>query len=299
VQEALELALARVADHPVRVHAAGRTDAGVHATGQVVHFDTEASRDARAWVLGVNSALPDGVSVTWARRVPPEFHARFRASGREYSYLVLNRRARSALWRSRAAWECRGLDADAMQAAAECLLGHHDFSAFRGSGCQAKSPLREVRRVRVARHGDLIAFSIAADGFLLHMVRNIVGSLFVVGRGERSPEWLGEVLAARDRRLAGMTAEPQGLYLTAVEYPPPFAIPPGNRFPFVHAEALAAPAGVWREDAEPSTIDGPCATGSAAAASSGRVDVRGASDKASPGTSAEEGPPGQDEDKPE
>jgi tRNA pseudouridine38-40 synthase len=249
VQEAVERALARVADHPVRVHAAGRTDAGVHATGQVLHFDTWACRDARAWVLGVNSALPEAVAVTWARRVDMDFHARFRASGRQYCYLLLNRRAPSALWHARAGWECRPLDLAAMQAAAAALQGRHDFSAFRGSGCQARSPEREVRSVRLERHGDLIALHIAADGFLLHMVRNIVGSLLRVGRGEERAGWLGEILASRDRRRAGMTAAPQGLYLTGVDYPAVYGLPAGNPFPFVHGEPLPVEPGIWRETA--------------------------------------------------
>lgn len=247
MQAALESAIGGIADHPVRVHAAGRTDAGVHATGQVVHFDTSATRDARAWVLGVNRALPAGVAVTWVRRVGEDFHARFRASGRQYCYLLLNRRARSALWHGRAGWECRPLDVAAMQAAVTHLLGRHDFSAFRGSGCQARTPQREVRSVSVVSHGDLIAFSIAADGFLLHMVRNIVGSLLPVGRGEARPNWLGEVLASRDRRRAGMAADPEGLYLTGVEYPASHGLPAGNPFPFVHSEPLAFPVGVWRD----------------------------------------------------
>lgn len=247
MQAALEAALARVADHPVRVYAAGRTDAGVNATGQVAHFDTTATRDPRAWVLGVNGALPAGIAVTWARRVGEDFHARFRASGRQYCYLLLNRRARSALWHARAGWECRPLDVPAMQSAAAHLLGHHDFSAFRGSGCQARSPEREVRWVGVQRHGDLVVIDIAADGFLLHMVRNIVGTLLPIGRGEARPDWLREVLVGRDRRLAGMTAEPQGLYLTGVEYPAIHGLPRGNPFPFLHSEPLPIDPCVWRD----------------------------------------------------
>lgn len=236
-----------MADHPVRVHAAGRTDAGVHATGQVLHFDTMATRDARAWVLGVNSALPIGVAVTWARRVAPDFHARFRACGRHYCYLLLNRRARSALWHDKAGFECRPLDVPAMHSAAAHLVGRHDFTSFRGSGCQARSPEREVRRVSVERQGDLVVLALAADGFLLHMVRNIMGSLLRIGRHEAPPDWLAEVLVERDRRKAGMTAEPQGLYLTGVEYPERYGLPAGNPFPFVHSEPLLVDAGPWQD----------------------------------------------------
>jgi len=241
--------LARVADHPVRVHAAGRTDAGVHASGQVLHFDTMATRDARAWVLGVNSALPVGVAVTWARRVTPDFHARFRARERQYCYLLLNRRARSALWHGKTGFECRPLDVPEMHRAARHLLGCHDFTSFRGSGCQARSPEREVRRVSVERHGDLVVLDIAADGFLLHMVRNIMGSLLRIGRHEAPPDWLGEVLVERDRRKAGMTAEPQGLYLTGVEYPELYGLPAGNPFPFVLSESLLVDTGPWHDAA--------------------------------------------------
>lgn len=233
VQEVLELALGQVAAETIRIHAAGRTDAGVHATGQVAHFDTEANRDPRAWLMGVNASLPPEVAVTWVRSVSPEFHARFRAIRRRYAYLILNRRSRSPIWRNRVAWECRPLELAPMQEAAAMLLGQHDFSAFRGSACQAKSPVKTVRHLHLHRQDDLIHLDIEADGFLLHMVRNIVGALLAVGRGEAEPAWVAQVLASRDRRKAGVTAAPHGLYLTEVGYPSNFAIPSGNPFPLL------------------------------------------------------------------
>ena len=218
VQAFLEEALGRVADHPVRVVGAGRTDAGVHATGQVAHFDTGAERSPRAWVLGANTALPDGVSVRWARPVGPDFHARFSARARAYSYLVLNRDARPALDGRRAWWVHRPLDAGRMHEAGACLVGEHDFSAFRAAECQSKSPVRRVLGLRVRRAGDFLRLDVVANAFVHHMVRNIVGTLAAVGRGDRPVEWVEEVLDGRDRRLGGVTAPPEGLYLVHVDY---------------------------------------------------------------------------------
>jgi tRNA pseudouridine38-40 synthase len=226
VQAQVEAALARVADHPVRVVCAGRTDAGVHAWGQVVHFDTSARREPRAWLLGGNANLGPDASFTWVRPVADEFDARRSARRRHYRYLIYNDSARSALLRERACWECRPLDAERMQAGGLHLLGEHDFSAFRAAACQARSPVRRVERIDVSRHGRLIAIDVVANAFLHHMVRNIAGVLMAVGLGRRGPDWPREVLSGRERARGGVTAPPQGLYLVAVQYPERFALPP-------------------------------------------------------------------------
>lgn len=225
VQDCLEQALARVADHGLRVHCAGRTDTGVHALQQVVHFDTEAEREDHAWVLGSNVHLPGDVRVLWARRVEPEFHARFSATGREYRYFILNRAAAPAVHRRQVSWECRALDTERMAAAAQDLLGEHDFTSYRAVACQAKSPVREVRELTVARRGDLVMLTVRANAFLHHMVRNIAGVLMAIGRGDEDVDWAGRVLAARDRTLGGVTAPPDGLYLAGVDYPERFGLP--------------------------------------------------------------------------
>jgi tRNA pseudouridine38-40 synthase len=219
VQSALEMALSRVADEPVRVVCAGRTDTGVHATGQVVHFDTGARRKTHGWIMGANTYLGQDVSVQWAAEVPEDFHARFSATGRSYRYLILNRHYRSALWRHRAAWVHEPLDDQLMHRAAQALVGEHDFSAFRAAGCQARTPVRTVTRVAVHRHGEMVELRISANAFLHHMVRNIAGSLIKIGLGQAPEDWLGEILHGRNRSLAGVTGVPQGLYLEAVEYP--------------------------------------------------------------------------------
>lgn len=231
VQGVLEAALSRVADARISVVAAGRTDAGVHATGQVVHFEASCKRPPRAWVLGVNSNLPEDVAVRWATPVPEKFHARFSATARHYRYLVCERGSRPAVGRQQAAWTHRRLDVSAMQAAAECLLGEHDFSAFRAAECQAASPVRTLRRLDIRRQGELIVFSVTANAFLHHMVRNLVGSLLAVGRGEVDRLWLEQVLAGRDRGRAGPTAPAHGLTLTGVDYPDAFAVPPAQTSP--------------------------------------------------------------------
>ena len=220
MQDALEAALSMVADAPTRVVCAGRTDAGVHAIGQVVHFDTDAVRPDTAWVRGVNAHLPASVAVRWAKPVPDDFHARFSARGRRYRYLLLNRGERPGLMAKRVGWFHRPLDADTMRAAAALLLGEHDFSAFRSVECQAKSPVKTLRRADVARHGDLLVFDFEASAFLHHMVRNIVGALVYVGKGAHPPEWLGELLAGRDRARAAPTFEACGLYFAGVDYDP-------------------------------------------------------------------------------
>ena len=224
VQESLELALSRVADHPVTVHCAGRTDTGVHATGQVVHFETDAVRSDRSWILGTNSNLPDDVSVSWARRMPDDFHARFSAVGRHYQYRIINRGYRSALWRNRAVWIHHPLDAAAMHRASQRLVGTHDFSSYRALGCQAKHPVRTIHSLTVRREAEMVIMDVHANAFLHHMVRNIAGVLIAIGKGEQAESWAEEVLALRDRTLGGVTAPPQGLCLTRVDYPPEFGL---------------------------------------------------------------------------
>ena len=225
VQGELERALAQVADHPVELTAAGRTDAGVHARLQVAHFDALVERPLRAWVMGANAAAPPDLSVLWARPVPDTFHARYDARSRTYRYRIVNRPVRTALDRARACWVRRPLDVAAMHAAAQALLGEHDFSAFRSSECQSPTPMRRVLQIGAEVAGDRVQVEVTANAFLHHMVRNVVGSLLLVGLGERPAAWLTEVLGSRDRRRAGPTAPPQGLYLAGVEYPAEFGLP--------------------------------------------------------------------------
>jgi tRNA pseudouridine38-40 synthase len=225
VQQDLQQALSRVADHPVTVHCAGRTDTGVHALGQVVHFETAAVRPMRAWVLGTNSNLADDVAVQWAMPAPAGFHARFSAVARHYRYLILRRPSRSALWRNRVVWVHRPLDVAPMQEAAKALVGCHDFSSFRALACQAKSPVRTLHYLDVREHGPVIEIAVGADGFLHHMVRNIAGVLMAIGRGEAPVTWTTELLALRDRTRGGVTAPPHGLYLAGVDYPADFGLP--------------------------------------------------------------------------
>ena len=225
VQQRLEEALAVVANEDIEVVCAGRTDTGVHASGQVVHFDTSAERSDRGWLLGANTNLPPDASVTWARHVSDEFHARFSATGRSYRYVILNRLERSALHRHRAWWVYEPLDDKLMHEAAQQLLGQHDFSAFRAAGCQAKSATRELTAISVERDGDWLTVSVSANAFLMHMVRNITGTLAVVGRGEQPPAWVADVLENRDRTAGGITAPPHGLTLVSVDYPEEFGIP--------------------------------------------------------------------------
>jgi tRNA pseudouridine38-40 synthase len=229
VQDVVQRALSRVADAPVEVVCAGRTDAGVHASAQVVHFDTDAVRSERGWRLGANSYLPVDVSVAWLTEVPEQFHARYSAQARSYRYFIFNRDSRSGLAFGRATWERRPLDAVRMHTAAQVLVGEHDFSAFRAIECQAKSPWRRVDCVEVARSGEWVTLSVTANAFLHHMVRNVAGLLMSVGHGESPPERVAAVLASRDRKTSAATAPPDGLYLTAVRYPAEFGLPTGNR----------------------------------------------------------------------
>lgn len=225
VQGALEQALSFVANHPVDVTCAGRTDAGVHARCQVVHFDSDAARSERGWMLGTNSQLPSTVGVRWAMPVTEEFHARYGARARRYRYTILNRAARPALDARYVAWERQQLDADAMQRASAALIGENDFSAFRTIACQARTPFRNVHSLNVRRIEDRIEIEIEANAFLHHMVRNIVGSLLPIGRGERPVEWMAELLAGRDRSVAGPTAAAAGLCFVAPRYPAQHGLP--------------------------------------------------------------------------
>jgi len=225
VQAAVEAALGKVANHPVRVICAGRTDTGVHAQGQVIHFDTDVERSERAWVFGGNANLPKSVAVTWARIVDEQFHARFSAKRRRYRYVILNRPVRPTFLTYRVAWEYRPLNAEDMQAAAMSLLGEHDFSAYRAAGCQSKTPVREIYTINVQRKNELVLIDIEANAFLHHMVRNIAGVLMAIGAGDQSVAWAGQVLQARDRCAGGVTAPPHGLYLVDVDYGPDFNLP--------------------------------------------------------------------------
>lgn len=225
VQARVETALSRVADAPVRVMAAGRTDAGVHALGQVIHFDTPARRKPHGWRLGGTTHLPSDIALTWAQEVPADFHARRSAVHRHYRYVLLNRPVRPGWLQGRVAWFWKPLDAARMQAGADYLVGEHDFTSFRAVACQAAHAHRAVSSIRVQRSGDLIYLDVSANAFLHHMVRNIAGTLVTVGSGEREPEWVADVLAARDRTVGGMTAPAAGLYMVAVDYPERFGLP--------------------------------------------------------------------------
>jgi tRNA pseudouridine38-40 synthase len=225
VQDHLQAALTRFADSTVEVIAAGRTDTGVHAASQVVHFDTEAVRESISWVRGTNANLHEAVRVIWAKEVSADFHARYSARSRTYQYLLADEPVAPAILRSRVGWYHKPLDLALMAEGLRVLPGEHDFSAFRDSQCQAKSPVRNLIEARVARRRGLIRFSFTANAFLHHMIRNIVGSLVYVGAGKHPPQWIAEVLAARDRRLAAPTFAPDGLYLAGVEYDPAFGLP--------------------------------------------------------------------------
>ena len=225
VQDEIEKALSRVADHPIRVVCAGRTDTGVHATGQVVHFDTHAQRKLKAWVMGANAHLPDDVCVHWAKQVDAEFSARFSATMRMYRYVIQQGTARPALYSHRVTWVYNDLNIKAMCTAAQALLGENDFSSFRSSSCQSEHAMRFVESISVASEGGFVYIDIRANAFLHHMVRNIVGSLLKVGTGERPVAWMAELLALKDRTQAGPTAPAEGLYLVAVQYPDEYGLP--------------------------------------------------------------------------
>ncbi|MBU2880917.1 tRNA pseudouridine(38-40) synthase TruA [Psychrosphaera sp. B3R10] len=231
VQEVLEAALSKVANHKVNVFCAGRTDTGVHGTGQVVHFETDSVRGERGWTLGVNTNLPDAVAVRWMKVVPDDFHARFSATARRYRYIIYNGKLRPGILNHGLSHYHMPLDEKKMHIAAQALLGENDFSSFRASQCQSKSPVRFMHFIKVTRHNEFIVIDIKANAFVHHMVRNIAGSLIAVGRGDKPIEWVGELLAVKDRRQAGETAKPNGLYLIEVEYPEIFDLPKSSAGP--------------------------------------------------------------------
>lgn len=236
VQSCVEKALEKVANHPVTVICAGRTDTGVHARCQVAHFDSAASRSPRQWVLGINSNLPESVRLLWIREVDESFHARFSALSRSYQYRIMNRWVRPAIGVSHYAWCRQELDEKKMHEASQCLLGTHDFAAFRSAGCSSQHAIREVTGIEVRRRDDVVIMDITANAFLYHMVRNIAGSLIDVGRGEQPVGWVKQVLEKGDRKLAGVTADAQGLYFMNVRYDPKYKLPLlPEPFPFAGA----------------------------------------------------------------
>jgi tRNA pseudouridine38-40 synthase len=249
VQDALEIALSKIADGGVRVITAGRTDAGVHAAYQVVHFDTQAQRPMTAWVRGANALLPHSIAVRWASQMPDDFHARYCAIERRYLYLLLNRYVRPGLYQHRMGWFHQALDVASMQAAARLLLGEHDFSAFRAAECQAKSPVRSLTKIDITRHGDIVAFELRANAFLHHMVRNIVGCLVYVGKGKYPPEWIRELLLGRRRSDAAPTFSAAGLYLAGVSYDDKWKLPPFAELPL--AAVLPGTSGLIQQDHSP------------------------------------------------
>ena len=225
MQDALQSALAAIAGTSVELTGAGRTDRGVHARLQVAHFDTEARRPSSAWVRGVNALLPDSVAVLWSHEVPGDFHARYSARARTYRYELLNRPVRAALEAHYVGWFHLPLDVDKMRAAAALFVGEHDFSAFRSSECQAKSPVRTVDRFEITRQGETIHFIVRANAFLHHMVRNLVGTLVYVGKGKHPPEWVTELLRSKDRTKSAPTFGPEGLYLEKIDYEAKWGLP--------------------------------------------------------------------------
>lgn len=229
VQDALESALSGIADAPVSVTCAGRTDRGVHARAQVVHFDTEAQRPDSAWVRGVNAILPASIAVLWAQPVEREFHARYAARSRTYRYVLINRPVRPALAARYAGWAHAPLELAPMREAAAHLVGEHDFTAFRSAECQAKSPVRTLHEIAIEREGERIEFRLRANAWLQHMVRNIVGTLVYVGKGKHAPQWAQALLQARNRALAAPTFGAEGLYLEAVEYDSRWNLPAPQR----------------------------------------------------------------------
>lgn len=231
VQEAVEKALSKVANHFVRVTCAGRTDTGVHATEQIIHFDTEVNRESYQWVNGANANLPDGVSVLWAKEINDDFHARFKAFRRAYRYVIFSRNIRPSYLNGLVTWDYRTLDEQRMQQAANHLIGEHDFSSYRALGCQAKSPVRILHQFDITRQGNFIFLDIEANAFLHHMVRNMAGVLMTIGAGEQEADWAKSILQLKDRTKGGITAPPHGLYLVRVDYPDEFVLPKAANLP--------------------------------------------------------------------
>lgn len=227
IQAVVESAISKVADEPIRVHVAGRTDTGVHATAQIIHFDTVAERTERSWVFGTNANLPKDVVTVWSKPVSDEFHARFSAVRRAYRFVIYSRAVRPTFLAGRVTWTHKPLELTRMAEAAKHLIGEHDFSSFRAVGCQANSPVRTITSVEVSQQGPYTYIDIEANAFLYHMVRNIAGVLMKIGTGEAEPAWCGEVLRLKDRTQGGVTAPAAGLYLVGVEYPPEFGLAHG------------------------------------------------------------------------
>ncbi len=225
VQDTLQHALSQIAGEPISVTAAGRTDTGVHALEQVVHFDTGVERPLTAWVRGTNALLPASIAVLWVHPVPEKFHARFSAQARSYRYVLINRPSRSAVHHGKVGWFHVPLDVGQMREAATYLLGEHDFSAFRSSECQARTPVKNLAQLDIEKQGDTIIFDLTADAFLHHMVRNIVGCLVYIGKGKHSPQWMKEVLENRNRNMAAPTFAPDGLYLRRITYDAKWGLP--------------------------------------------------------------------------
>ncbi len=231
VQDALQYALSGIAGENIAILAAGRTDTGVHALEQVIHFDTSIDRPLSAWVRGVNALLPKDIAVLWAHPVIDEFHARFSAQARSYQYVLVNRPSRSAVHQGKVGWFHLPLDVEAMRESAQYLLGEHDFSAFRSSQCQAKTPVKSLAQLDIQQQGDTIIFNLTANAFLHHMVRNILGCLLYVGKGKHPPQWMTEVLEGRERKLAAPTFAPDGLYLRHITYDAKWGLPQGTMPP--------------------------------------------------------------------
>lgn len=237
VQQQLESALGFVANAELNLVCAGRTDAGVHAIEQIVHFETDVERSERAWMMGANCRMPRDIRIKWVRPVSDDFHARFSAQARAYRYIIMNAAVSSAIFNQRVCWEFRPLDHEIMHRCAQVLVGEHDFSSFRAVGCQAKSPRRNLHDISVTRSGDLVYLDVKANAFVYHMVRNIAGSLMAVGTGAQNSDWFGEVFAARDRSLADVTAPAAGLYLLRVWYPDQFKLPTAAQKPVLFEDA--------------------------------------------------------------
>lgn len=238
VQGHVERALAKVADHAIEIVCAGRTDRGVHGLGQVIHFDSQAKREMRSWVLGANTHLPADIRLVWAQNVPDHFHARFTAIARRYQYVLFNGLSDSAVFCDHVAWHYKTLNADSMHLAAQQLLGEHDFTSFRGADCQAKSASRCIEHFVIRRYGDFIVFDVKANAFLYHMVRNMVGSLLQVGEGVRPIAWIKEVLTAKNRCQAGITAAAAGLYFVQAYYGTPYKFPEAKPLFFLMKNTL-------------------------------------------------------------
>ncbi len=225
IQQYLECALSDIANEPIQLVCAGRTDAGVHATNQVIHFDTSADRPDKAWLRGANTKLPEGIAIRWVKQVVPAFHSRFSATSRTYRYIIYNSPTPSSLLQHYVTWDRRTFNVDDMRMASQHLLGEHDFNAFRATQCQARNPVRNMQRIDISQQQDFIVIEVQATAFLYHMVRNIVGVLMAIAAGEKPVDWCKEVLESRDRSCGGVTAPPDGLYLVAIKYDESFALP--------------------------------------------------------------------------